>query len=232
MISPIAARLDFENGVQIFRDAFADYAAKYFANTGKIFDVVSEFKLTQSDLQLEQPLVANNNEYTFPVMVNIQSQGGTQFNTELRLNQQDTFLPQYIGMFIIPASSSTDTTWRPLTWPNPAVLTNATQMTALYNGTLKVAVNNTNYITNWKTSRHMVVPRTQQTAALGAGSPADEFDGGDSTLFPFQPQVIISGTSNMQISVKLPVAPTAVDANSRIAILLRGIIAYNSTVVN
>jgi hypothetical protein len=220
MINGIAARLDFENGVRIFQRAFPN-----------VPDVVSKFKLTQSDLQLEQALVANVNQYNFPVMVNQQSAGTTQFNTEIRLNIQDTFLPQYIGFYIIPAQgSATDTTWRPLTWANPAILTNATQMNAIYNGTLKIAVNNTNYITQWKLSRHMYLGQTQQTAALGAGSPADEFDGGESTFYPMQPYVIISGSSNMEININLPVAPTAVDAFSRIAVLLRGIIAYNSTV--
>lgn len=232
MVNAIAARMDFENGVRIFQDAYKNVMVKNDLGVMQPINVIDAFKLTQSDLQLEQPLQANVNEYNFPVMVNIQSQGGTLFNTEIRLNQQDTFLPQYVGMILIPASSSTDTTWRPLSWANPAVLTNATQMQALYNGTLNIAVNNTNYITKWQTSRHLVVPRTQQTAPLGAGSPADEFDGGETTLVPFQPQVIISGTSNMQITIKLPVAPTAVDANSRIGIKLRGIIAYNSTIVN
>jgi hypothetical protein len=232
MTNPIAARLDFENGCEVFRKAYQNVTVMNAQGVPVPINVVDAFKLTQSDLQLEQPIQANVNEYNFPVMVNIQSQANVIYNTEIRLNQQDTFLPQYVGLFLIPASSATDCTWRPLTWSNPAVLTNATQMQCLYNGRLNIAVNNTNYITNWQTSRHLVVPRTQQTAALGAGSPADEYDGGDTTLVPFQPQVIISGTSNMQITIKLPVAPTAVDANSRIAIKLRGIIAYNSTIVN
>lgn len=219
MINGIAARLDFINGTEIFQNAFPG------------IDVIKQFKLTQNDLQLEQPLVANQSVYTFPVMVNQQSAGNTQFNTELRLNIQDTFLPQYVGMFILPVTgSATDTTWRPLTWANPAVLANATQMNAVYNGQLIISVNNTNYITQWKTSRFMKVPRTQQTAALGAGSPADELDGGDDGFYPMQPYVIISGSSNMGVTIKLANPPTAVDDFSRLAIVFRGIMAYNSTV--
>lgn len=220
MMNGIAARLDFENGLRVFQHAFR--------NTN--IDVLDQFKLTQSDLRLEQALQANNNTYTFPVMVNIQNGGQSQFNTELRLNMQDTFLPQYIGLFLAKPASAIDTTFPLLTYPNPAVFTNATQMEAIYNGKLNIQVNNTNYITNWMTARHKLVPQTQQTAAPGAGSPLDQIDGADYGFFPMQPYVIISGSSNMQITVNLPVAPTAVDANSRLVLIFRGIIAYNSTV--
>lgn len=214
----IAARMDFEQGRQIFQQAFP--------NT----DVVREFKLTQSDLRLEQPLAANNNRYLFPVMVNIQNGGQQQFNTELRLNMQDTFLPQYIGLFLAKPTGANDTTFPLLSWANPETFTQAAQMEAIYNGVININVNNTNYITNWMTQRHKQVPQTQATAPFGAGSPADQFDGGDYGFFPMQPYVIISGSSNMQITVQLPVAPTAVDANSRLVMIFRGIIAYNSTV--
>ncbi len=222
----IAARLDFQNGVDIFRSA---YQGVMNPKTGAPVDVVEDFLLTQSDLQLEQPLLANTNTYNFPVMVNIQSANNNQFNTELRLKNQDTFLPQYIGIFLAFPTSTVDTTWRPKTYP-PAFGANAVQLESIYQGQLNVMVNNRNYITNWKLSRHLVVPMTQQTAPVGPASPEDQFDGGDMGFYPMQPYVIISGSSNMQITVNLPAPPTAVDANSRLVIVFRGIIAYNSTI--
>lgn len=219
-INGICARMDFDNAVDIFSQAFP-----------RVKNVVEEFKLTQSDLILEQPQAANNNNYLFPVMNNIISQGGVLFNTEIRLNQQDTFLPQYIGFFLCYPSSTTDTTWVPLTYANPFIITNAVQARAYYQGQLKMMVNNTQYLNAWSLSRHYQANQTQQTAATGVGSPLDQQDLSVDGFYPFQPYVLISGSSNMQINVLLPVAPTAVDANSRLRIVFRGALAQNSTSV-
>ncbi len=226
MLNGIAARLDFQNGVDIFRSA---YSGVIDPATGRQVDVISKFKLTQSDLQLEQAQSATSNNYLFPVMVNIQNAGIAQNNTEIRLKNQDTFLPQYIGFFLGYPSSALDTTWRPKTYP-PTSSANFLQAEAFYQGVINIRVNNTNYITNWKTSRHLLVPQTQSTAPVGAGSPEDQFDGGEYGFYPMQPYVIISGSSNMEIQIFLPVPPTAVDANSRLVLVFRGIIAYNSTI--
>jgi hypothetical protein len=221
----IAARLDYQNGVDIFRQAYAGVI-----RDGKQVDVVEEFLLTQSDLQLEQPVLAGTQQYNFPVMVNIQSANNNQFNTEIRLKNQDTFLPQYVGLFLAYPSSNLDTTWRPKTYPNPVIDVNFAATEGLYAGAINIMVNNRNYITNWKTSRHLVVPFTQQTAALGPASPEDQFDGADMGFYPMQPYVIISGSSNMQITVQLPAPIATVSEFQRLVLVFRGIIAYNSTI--
>lgn len=79
---------------------------------------------------------------------------------------------------------------------------------------------------------HWHSPETQQTAAAGAGSPVDQFIGDDYALKPMQPFVLLIGSQNIQVSVQLPVAATAVDANSRLVIVFDGILAQNSTVVS
>ncbi len=103
-------------------------------------------------------------------------------------------------------------------------------MLGLYNGNLNIAINNRNYITKWGLWKHMVINQTQQTAPLGAGSPADQLDGSTDAYYPLQPYVLVSGSSNMQITVQLPAAPTGVDANSRLIMIMKGAMAYNSTV--
>lgn len=219
MINGITARMDYENGVRIMQGAF-----------GPGINVTDSFGITQSDLRLEQPFLANTNTYTFPVLTNQTTNGSQAFNTELRLNPQDTFLPQYVGIFVALPSSTTDTTFKLLTYINPFVFTNAAQMQGLYNGQLKMAVNNKNYITNWMTKRHELIPQTQATAAPGAASPVDQLDGGDYSMYPMQPYIVISGSANTQVQIILPAAPTTVDANARIVVVFRGLIAYNSTV--
>src|SRR5215469_5469945 len=77
--------------------------------------------LSQSYLRLEQPIVASANTLFFPILDN---QGGganpnVQRLTEVRLAQQDSFFCSNISMYIARASSATDVTFFPNTYPNP-----------------------------------------------------------------------------------------------------------------
>src|SRR5919108_2594665 len=151
-MNAIAARDDFAHAVAVFEQAFPG------------INVVDQFKLTQSELRLEQPLVANQNQYTFQIMDNQPGAGGQIFNTEIRLRQQDTFVPTMVGLFIALPSSSTDATFRLYTYPNQFVFTNALQMRALYNGQMKIMVNNYQFTYGWGLQRHWNSNQTQQTA--------------------------------------------------------------------
>lgn len=215
------AREDFDNAVGVFQRAFPD-----------VPNVIHAFKLTQSELRLEQPLTANNTLYTFPVMDNILSQNGTIFNTEIRLRMQDIFVPTYISICLGNPSSTTDTTFRLYSYPNQFVFANALQMRALYNGQLKIQTDNYQYIYGWGLQRHWMSAQTQQTAAFGAGSPEDQNDWSTDSFFPMQPFVLFSGSANVQVNIVLPAAPTAVDANSRYVMRLYGVLAQMATPIN
>lgn len=217
----IVAREDFINAVKIFANAFPG-----------VPDVVAEFKITESELRLEQPLVANANLYTFPVLVNETIAGGVVFNTEIRLRQQDTFVPTAVRIALANPSSATDTTFRLFTYPNQFVFVNDVQMRALYNSRLSVTINNYQYLYNWGVQRHWYSPQTQQTAALGAGSPEDQLRNSEDGFFPLQPFVLFGGAQNVQIQIVLAQAPTAVDANSRFVMQFYGVLAQNSTPVS
>lgn len=222
--SGITGREDFNQAIRLFMAAFPNMTMD---------QILKEFKLTGSDLRLEQPVVANSNQYLFPVMVNIASTNvaNGSFNTEIRLNMQDIFLPMYVGVFLANPSSAVDTTFNLFTYINQVAFpANPVQMNAIYNGNLNISVNNTQYIKGWMLRRHYMVPQTQQTAPFGAGSPGnDQLNGPDDGFYPMQPYVLISGNSNMQINVNLPVGPTAVDAFSRIVLVFRGLLAQNCT---
>jgi hypothetical protein len=235
----IAAREDFRNVVEIFDKAFNprfvfDKRSNQWVNNpdfDAMWDATSAFRLTQQTLRLEQPLTTST-LYTFPILNNIQNQSSGQFNTEIRLPQQDTFVPTHIGIFLGLPGSTSDTTFLPKTYPNPFIFTNATQMQAIYSGVLKIMVNNVQYTNNWDLYRHWKTNQTQQTAALGAGSPEDQWDGSEDGWYPMQPFVMMIGSQNLVINIQLPAAPTAVDANSRLILMMRGVNAQNSTVVN
>jgi len=223
MINSIAARDDFEHAADLFTESFGFRSRK---------EAIEAFKLTQSALRLEQPLAANTNQYAFPILDNQTGAGGQIFNTELRLRQQDTFVPTHVGLFLAAPSGATDATFRLNSYPNQFVFANALQMRALYNGEMKIMVNNYQYTYSWDLQRHWVSNQTQQTAAFGAASPEDQFDGSCDGFFPMQPYVLFGGAQNVQITINLRSAPTAVDANSRYVMIFRGVLAQNSTPVS
>lgn len=222
MFNGISAREDFNNAVRIFDNVFRD-------RIGANENVVDKFKLTQSAIRLEQPLAANATSYAFPIMNNQLSANGTIFNTEIRLNPQDTLVPTHVGVFLALPTSATDAAFRLVGYPNQSVFANAVQMRALYNGQLSIAVNNYKYTYGWDLQRHWVSNQTQQTAAFGAGSPEDQDDFSSDGFYPMQPFVLFGGSQNVQVNINLPIAPTAVDAFSRYVVIFRGVLAQNST---
>lgn len=233
-MNSIAAREDFRVAAQIFNNAFNPQVLPNGQPNpaySSAFDAVTAFRLSQSTLRLEQPCVATSTTYTFPVLINIQNQQAA-YNTEIRLQQQDSFVPTHIGFYLALPSSGTDTTFKLLDYPNPAIFANAVQMQAYYNGYMNIMINNVQYTQKWDLWRHWNTPQTQQTTALGAGSPEDQFMGSDDGLYPMQPFILLIGSQNIQLTITIPVSPTAVDANSRLVVLLRGVLAQNSTVVN
>lgn len=220
MKSGITARMNFDNARAALVNAF---------NLRSRAEL-TQFKLTQSYLRLEQAIAVGTTQYTFPILVN--QANPTIFNTEQRLNLQDSFVCSEIGFYQALPSGSTDATFQLLTYVSPSLFTNDAQHQIFYNGRLSISVNNNVILPAWDLMRHKVAPQTQQTAALGAGSPQDEFYGDSYGMFPCEPNVTFVGAKNYQINVNLPAAPTAVDANSRLVIIFRGILAQNSTVVS
>jgi len=220
-MNPIAARENFKNAVMIFENAFKD-----------VTNVVEAFKLTQSSLRIEQPISATTTLYPFPILKNQNNAAGTIFNTELRLNMQDTFVPTEVGLFVALPTSSTDAAYRLHSYPNQAVFANAVQMRTLYNGQLIISVNNYQYTYSWDAQRHWVTNQTQATAAFGPGSPEDQNNFADDGFYPMQPYVLFGGAQNVEVSLRVPVAPTAVDANSRLIAIFRGVLGQNSTPVS
>lgn len=212
-------REDFNNAVAVFQNAFPG------------MNVVEQFQLTQSTLRLEQPLVANQNAYRFPVMTVQQQAGGVVFNTEIRLNMQDTFVPTHCALYLAAPGSTTAANFRLFSNPNQNVFANALQYRALYNGTMGISVNKKQFITNWSLHKHNIYPFTQQTAAFGAGSPEDQMNHSD-CAFPVQPFVMFGGAQNVEIFFQLAAGPTAVTATDRFVLIFDGVLGQNSTPVS
>ncbi len=216
----IAARINYDNARKTLMSA----------NAGDDNFDINKYKLTQSYLRLEQLLVVGQTLYQFRVLVN--ENQPTFFNTEQRLNLQDSFIPSEVGFFIGFPSSATDDTWKPLSYVSPTFTANDAQYQKLYNGKLQLSVNNNILIPAWDTYRHYYAPQTQQTAALGAGSPMDQINGNQDGFYPMEPNVALIGSKNIVINFQTVTGLTAVDTFSRVVLWFRGILAQNSTSVS
>lgn len=220
-MNSIAARMVFDNAKAAIQRAFPDKPG-----------ILNQVKLTQGSLRFAQAMTVGTTLYQFPILVN-ETQLGI-FNTEKRLNQQDSFVISELGVFVSVPASGTSAAYRLQTYPNQVLFTaaNANALKALYNGNLSLTINNDILIPNWDLMRHLVIPRTQQTDALGAASPDDNINGKEDGFYPVEPNVVLIGSKNNVLNIQLPVGLTAIAANSRIEIIVRGVLAQNSTVVS
>ncbi len=224
----IGARLAFEN------------ARKAAAKAGLS---MNQAVLSQSFLRFEVGLVQGTTNYKFDTLTNENTQT-TNWNTQTKLNLQDSFVCSEIGFFLAVPTSSTDTAFSLLTYPNPTVLTaaNYAAYKTIYNGQMQLNVNQKTIITNWDLSRHLYAQETQQNAITGTYAstvaPAilnstDSIDLSSHGFVPVEPNFVLVGSKKNDLSVNLPgVGLTAVTANSRLICVMRGIMLQNSTSVN
>jgi hypothetical protein len=222
-MNSIAARMVFQNAINSMVKAFSGTPG---------FDI-RQYKLTQSYLRLEQPLTVGKSNYLFPVMIN--QSNGAIFNTEQRLNLQDSFVTSEVRFYLAQPTSATDTKYRKLPYPNPFVFVDeatALSVGAVYNGYMTISVNNNVLVTAWDLDRHYYSPQTQQTAAWGAASPLDEYDGNNYGLYPMEPNIVFVGSKNNNVQIQLPEGVDTAPAFSRIGLEFKGILAQNSTVVS
>jgi len=228
MASQIGQRLAFQNAANAVKRAGQNPANAV---------------LSQSYLRLETGLVAGNTQYKFDVLVNENTQT-TNFNTQLKLNLQDSFIVSQIGFFLASPSTNTATNFRLLTYPNKTVFSGANEATSLnsiYNGFMSLTINQRTIIPNWDLYKHLDVPQTQQnmvtagitTAPAGGGVfTDDQNNAGDFGFFPCEPNIVLVGSKKNDLTVTIPSGLTAVKTDSRLVCIFRGILAQNSTSVN
>lgn len=192
-------------------------------------DKVANSVLSQSVIRLEQPLVTNTNNFTFPVLNN---QGANIRPTEVRLAPQDAF---YIASMRVSLSISTPgagaTAMVLSTYPSPIIFAtsgSAAAMETFYNGYLMLTVNKDVVIPNFPIMLFRKVPQTQLTAA--ANSPEDQFDGGD--LISLQPNPVLVGQKGSNFNIVLPAAVATITPNTIIVIEAFGVLAQNVTVTS
>lgn len=193
--------------------------------------------LSQSFLKLEVVAATGRTNYQFGVLVNDNIGGQPSRVTETRLNLQDAFYCGTIQIYTSIASSATATDYAPITWNNPFQYSTAGAALALnnfYNGSYSLTVNNRVISTAMPTIRHKTVPILQQNAATGSGVNSDAFDGVQAAAYACEPNWVLIGSKNNQLTMNLPAAIGTLQASSTtvITMLLSGILAQNVTPVS
>jgi hypothetical protein len=192
--------------------------------------------LSQGYIRTEVALSTLKTSYQFPILVN-DNINGASFNTSNLLNLQDAFYCSSIGLFFCNPTSSTDTTFQLVTYPNVPLFSAAaaTSLYTWYNSSLQLVVNNRQIIPSYDLYRHYSVPMTQTATAVGyatsTNNTKDQQSGADSGFYPVEPGWVLVGSKNNTLTVSLPQAMANVEADSRAVIIFRGHLAQNVTPV-
>lgn len=198
---------------------------------------VSQAVLSQSYLRLEVALSTTKTLYQFPVLTN-DNTNGSAFNTEQRLNLQDAFYCSSMALFFAKPSSTSDTTYQLVTYPNASIFSTANTASSLYsfyNGQLSLTVNNRQIVPYYDLYRHYSVPQQQTTADADYTSSnidyKDQQDGANSAFYPIEPGWVLVGSKQNVLNVTIPAALAAAETNSRAILILRGHLGQNITSV-
>jgi len=192
--------------------------------------------LSQSYLRLEAPLTTTQAQYTFDILVN--ENINPNYVTQAKLSLQDVFLASSIGVFMyLPHSSAVnEPAGRLYSYPDPAAAAFGTTTSAdsygLYNGYLSYTVNQRTIVTGWDLNRHLDVPITQTgTTPAGSGAIINSINYANGGFFAVEPNLYISGSKKNILQITLPSALATVTANSRVVVIMRGLLAQNITSV-
>lgn len=228
-----SARQSFEIAQQILFNA---WIGSFNGDVNACRNWVNNRKLSQGEIRLEVELNTQNNRFVFGVTPNQANSTNVIFNTENRLNLQDSLIASEYGVFVAQPSSRTDTAYVLNTYGNTQVFAAADaaalDSTFYSNGFLQTKVNNDVVIPYRGLINHWYKPQTQQTAAIGAGSPKDQLRGAEDGYVTQEPNLLLIGSKNYQPEIVLPSALASAASFLRAVLIYRGVLAQNSTVIN
>jgi hypothetical protein len=210
-----------------------------FNNARKLVDAAglstSATVLSQSYLRSEVQMSTSTTTYHIPILVNDNQNGATSsYNTSSLLALQDAFVVSAIYIGWGNPSSATDTEWIPQTFNDGQIASSAAiakSLYTLYNGNMQIVVNNRQILTGWDIQRHFFVPQTQQIATTGQTTNMSQVDFSDNGFYPVEPNLVLVGSKNNQVSINLPSAIANIPTYGRIVCVFRGILAQNATSV-
>lgn len=229
----VAKGVLYDSWIQNFLDASPNNPSKASRDCRNWVD---SRKLSQGEIRVEVGLVTGNSQFTFAVTDAQSNSSNVKFPTEQRLAQQDSLITNEYGFQVAQTTGNTDTTFVRRTYPN-AVDFAAADVAALNgslysNGYFKMGVNNDTIVVYRQFHNHIYVPQTQQTAPLGAASPQDQIRGAEDSYITNEPNILLIGSKNYVPQIILTGPITLTNANIRVILTWKGILAQNSTVIN
>jgi len=237
----IQARATYDQGRKLLYDAW--YPQFLSANNGNAAMAsklcnqwVNDRKLSQNEIRLEVELSNNSNSFTFGVTSQQANSTNVVFPTEKRLQQSDILISSEYKIFVAKPASRTDTNYKLRTYGNTVDFT-AAQAAALdgefySNGYFTMKVNNDVIIPLRGLFNHHYLPQTQQTAALGAGAPNDQFRGAEDGAITAEPNLLIIGQKTYVPQIILNTALPVDMGFTRTILIYAGILAQNATVIS
>ena len=200
---------------------------------------VANSKLTQSYLRLENQMLVGKTQFQFFLLTTQVNNAGLIFNTELCLNQQDSFVASSWGFFLGKPASNQDATFILRSYATPADFSTAGTAAAaqtVYNSFWQLAVNNDIIVPAADVYRHRSVPQTQFITFLPAATGPqtaneDQIDGSSEGFHPVEPNIVFVGSKNNVLNLLMPAAFAAVESFGRMTCFFRGVLAQNSTII-
>jgi hypothetical protein len=201
---------------------------------------INDNLLVQHTIRSEVALNTTATSFHLPILTNDQQNGTNTYLTENRLTLQDLFVVNQIGFFVASPSSPIDTAFKLSTYGDPQIFTTAGAAAAINgmyaNAYLKYTNNNRVVLPYWDLQRHYNSPVQQSfdkpyysasnTQAYGASQ-----NGSVDGFYPVEPSIIFNGGGNIDMNVILKGNLAAIQANSRIVCLFRGILLQNASSV-
>lgn len=228
-----SAREGYMKARQIFINA---WLGSFGGDLEKTANYVDGLKLSQNEIRLEVNLTTTNTQFKFGLTPNQQNTTNVQFLTENRLQMQDSMVANEYGIYIAQTTGNNDAAYPLRTYPNTqdfaAADAAALQSTFYSNGAFRMTCNNDVIMPYRGLFNHLYRPQTQQTAALGAGSPADQIRGSEDGMITLEPNILLIGSKGYVPEIVLPAALASAAANLRCILIFRGILAQNSTSVS
>lgn len=200
--------------------------------------------LSNSYLQLETPVNQTQTAYQVPITITQQNGiNGQQSVVEQRLELQDSFFISHMGYFLKVTNKGGYTGLQDqyFTFPSTALLgaVDIERMQLFWDGFLKLTVNNKVICPQWDLQRHLVNPQAQRPIQSSNVYPwqfSDQRDGASDGFYPVEPNWVLIGSRNNQLQIEYP-RPFDTDVipgspfEFRAVIILRGVLAQNSTTV-
>lgn len=228
-----SARASYEMAKQIL---FNSWIGSFDKDSKACWNWVNGRKLSQHEIRLEVELNTANNRFAFGMTPNQSNSTNVIFNTENRLQLQDSLICSEYGIFVAQPASRVSTAYTLETYGNTQIFAAADaaalNSTFYSNGSFQTRVNNDVIIPYRGLFNHWYKPQTQQTAALGPGAPQDQLRGAEDGYITQEPNLLLIGSKNYVPEIVLPGALASAAEFLRCILIYKGVLAQNSTVVN